>query len=218
MEREGEAGGSIVTGLVSSHCRVGGECLQSRPVRSVRRTRPETPPEGFHPAPRPASDPDANPWADVLSPSDLKSSPSASRLRQPLSRNHWIALYCAGGVVLLGGLVALAVLLMSDSGAKEPSKEPSGAVQKPQTWQYVQRATRTDTILATLRANVARIAHVHTAGVPGRHELDGQQELQYPAVMRALAEAGYRGWVAHEFVPTRGHLEGLRQAVAACTT
>ena len=70
-------------------------------------------------------------------------------------------------------------------------------------------------VIATLRRHQRWIAHVHTAGVPGRHELDGRQELQYPAVAAALAAAGYDGWVAHEFVPTRDVLEGLREAAAA---
>jgi hydroxypyruvate isomerase len=70
-------------------------------------------------------------------------------------------------------------------------------------------------VIATLRRHLPHIAHVHTAGVPGRHELDRRQELQYPAIAAALAEAGYRGWVAHEFVPTRDALAGLREARAA---
>jgi len=73
-------------------------------------------------------------------------------------------------------------------------------------------------VIATLRRHLPHIAHVHTAGVPGRHELDGRQELQYPAIAAALAEAGYGGWVAHEFVPTRDALAGLREAVAAFRT
>lgn len=73
-------------------------------------------------------------------------------------------------------------------------------------------------VIATLRRHLPHIAHVHTAGVPGRHELDGRQELQYPAIASALAEAGYRGGVAHEFVPTRDALAGLREAVAAFRT
>ncbi len=70
-------------------------------------------------------------------------------------------------------------------------------------------------VIATLRRHLPLIAHVHTAGVPGRHELDGRQELHYPAIAAALAAAGYGGWVAHEFVPTRDALPGLREAVAA---
>jgi sugar phosphate isomerase/epimerase len=60
------------------------------------------------------------------------------------------------------------------------------------------------------------IGHVHTAGVPGRGELDDTQELQYAPIMRALLEIGYTGWVGQEFIPTRDPLEGLRQAVALC--
>ncbi len=60
------------------------------------------------------------------------------------------------------------------------------------------------------------IGHVHTAGNPGRHELDDHQEIAYPAVMRALAEIDYDGYVGHEFMPTRDPFDGLRQAVAAC--
>jgi sugar phosphate isomerase/epimerase len=60
------------------------------------------------------------------------------------------------------------------------------------------------------------IGHVHTAGVPGRCELDDRQEIHYPAVMRALVESGYRGCVGHEFIPTRQPREGLAEAIAVC--
>lgn len=60
------------------------------------------------------------------------------------------------------------------------------------------------------------IGHVHTAGVPGRGELDGEQEIHYPALMRALKETGYRGYVGHEFIPTRNPHEGLAEAIAVC--
>jgi hydroxypyruvate isomerase len=60
------------------------------------------------------------------------------------------------------------------------------------------------------------INHVHTAGNPGRGELDETQEINYPPVMKALAEIGYRGYVGHEFIPTRDALAGLRQAVKTC--
>ncbi len=60
------------------------------------------------------------------------------------------------------------------------------------------------------------IGHVHTAGVPGRAELDDQQELCYPAIMRTLVEIGYQGYVGQEFIPARDPEEGLAQAVAAC--
>lgn len=60
------------------------------------------------------------------------------------------------------------------------------------------------------------IGHVHTAGVPGRRELDDQQEIQYPAVIRTLHETGYRGYVGHEFIPTRDPIGGLAQAIRTC--
>ena len=60
------------------------------------------------------------------------------------------------------------------------------------------------------------IGHVHTAGVPGRGELDENQEVNYPAVMRKLVEVGYAGYVGQEFIPNHNPLEGLKQAVALC--
>jgi hydroxypyruvate isomerase len=60
------------------------------------------------------------------------------------------------------------------------------------------------------------IGHIHVAGVPGRGELDGQQEIHYPGVMRALLEIGYQGYVGQEFIPTRDPDQGLAQAVEAC--
>lgn len=60
------------------------------------------------------------------------------------------------------------------------------------------------------------INHVHTAGNPGRAELDDQQEINYPAVMRALVAQGYQGYVGHEFLPTRDPQVGLLEAVQLC--
>ncbi|MFP6883398.1 MAG: TIM barrel protein [Roseibacillus sp.] len=57
-------------------------------------------------------------------------------------------------------------------------------------------------IIATIRENIDCLAHFHTAGVPGRNELGADQELNYPAIARALAGTGYSGFVGHEFVPT----------------
>jgi hydroxypyruvate isomerase len=72
-------------------------------------------------------------------------------------------------------------------------------------------------VIRTIGAQAKYIGHVHTAGVPGRHEIGDSQELFYPAIMRALAAQGFSGFVAHEFVPT-GPWEGsLREAVARCT-
>ena len=71
-------------------------------------------------------------------------------------------------------------------------------------------------IIRTIRDNKDHIAHFHTGGVPGRHELDGTQELNWAAVCAAIADTGYQGYVAHEFVPTRDLLTSLREAVALC--
>ena len=60
------------------------------------------------------------------------------------------------------------------------------------------------------------IGHIHTAGVPGRVELDQAQELNYPAIMEALLEIGYTGYVGHEFIPTRDPMQGLNHAIALC--
>jgi hydroxypyruvate isomerase len=60
------------------------------------------------------------------------------------------------------------------------------------------------------------LGHVHTAGNPGRGELNDKQEIQYPAVMRALLDVGYKGYVGQEFIPTGDPLAGLTQAVRLC--
>jgi hydroxypyruvate isomerase len=60
------------------------------------------------------------------------------------------------------------------------------------------------------------IGHVHTAGNPGRCELDQDQEINFAACMRALLDVGYDGYVGHEFIPTRDPRQGLRQAVSLC--
>jgi hydroxypyruvate isomerase len=71
-------------------------------------------------------------------------------------------------------------------------------------------------LIDTIRRNMQWIGHFHTGGVPGRHELDGTQEVQWDGVMRAIGDAGFRGYVAHEFVPTGDPLESLRKAVELC--
>jgi hydroxypyruvate isomerase len=72
-------------------------------------------------------------------------------------------------------------------------------------------------VIRTIRENIQWIGHFHTGGVPGRHELDETQELNWPAIMRAIAATGYGGYVAHEFVPTRDPLTSLREAVKLCS-
>jgi hydroxypyruvate isomerase len=71
-------------------------------------------------------------------------------------------------------------------------------------------------LIRTFRANKDYIAHVHTGGVPGRHELDATQEVNWRAVATAMADSGFQGYVAHEFVPTRDPLTSLREAVVLC--
>jgi hydroxypyruvate isomerase len=71
-------------------------------------------------------------------------------------------------------------------------------------------------VIRRLRQCKEFLGHIHTAGNPGRRELDDQQEINYPPIMRALVELGYTGYVGHEYIPTRDPLTGLKQAVALC--
>ena len=71
-------------------------------------------------------------------------------------------------------------------------------------------------VIRTIRDNHQYIAHFHTGGVPGRHELDDTQELNWATVCRAIVETGYTGYIAHEFVPTRDPLKSLGEAIALC--
>lgn len=75
-------------------------------------------------------------------------------------------------------------------------------------------------VIQTIRDNHQYIAHYHTAGVPGRHELNDQQELYYPAIMKAIVETGFKGYVAQEFIPTgktkEDRLKALEEAVHVC--
>jgi hydroxypyruvate isomerase len=71
-------------------------------------------------------------------------------------------------------------------------------------------------LIETIRQNIQWIGHFHTGGVPGRHELDDTQEIQWDAVMRAIAGTEFKGYVAHEFVPTGDPLESLRKAADLC--
>ena len=70
-------------------------------------------------------------------------------------------------------------------------------------------------VIRTIQNNHQWIAHYHTAGIPGRHELNDKQELYYPAVARAIAETGYTGYIAHEYSPLGDPEAGLKQAIAA---
>ena len=71
-------------------------------------------------------------------------------------------------------------------------------------------------IIATIKKNISWIGHFHTGGVPGRNELDETQEIQWDGVMRAIAATDYKGYVAHEFIPTRDPMTSLRAAVKLC--
>ena len=71
-------------------------------------------------------------------------------------------------------------------------------------------------VIRTIRANRDLIGHFHTGGVPGRHELDETQEINWRAVCRAIVDSGFTGYLAHEFTPTRDPLTSLAEAVALC--
>jgi hydroxypyruvate isomerase len=71
-------------------------------------------------------------------------------------------------------------------------------------------------VIRTIREHIPQIGHFHTGGVPGRHELDDSQELNWRTICRAIADLGFPGYVAHEFVPTRDPLTSLREAVTLC--
>ena len=71
-------------------------------------------------------------------------------------------------------------------------------------------------IIRTIQNYNQYIGHYHTGGNPGRNEIDDTQELYYPAIMRAVVETGFKGYVAHEFVPRRDPLTSLAQAVQIC--
>ena len=71
-------------------------------------------------------------------------------------------------------------------------------------------------VVRTIRDNIAFIGHFHTGGVPGRNEIDDGQELNYRRVCTAIADAGFTGFVAHEFIPKRDPLTSLAEAVKIC--
>lgn len=72
-------------------------------------------------------------------------------------------------------------------------------------------------VIATIKKHHKYIAHYHTAGVPGRNEIDDTQELYYPAIMKAILETGYKGFVGQEFVPKHlPPIESLKQGIAIC--
>jgi hydroxypyruvate isomerase len=72
-------------------------------------------------------------------------------------------------------------------------------------------------VIRTIRDHIDAIGHFHTGGVPGRHEIDAGQELNYAAIAKAIAGAGFQGFIGQEFVPTRDPMTSLREAIAICT-
>ena len=77
-------------------------------------------------------------------------------------------------------------------------------------------STRQGDIIRTIRDNIQYIAHFHTGGNPGRNELDDTQELNWRTIAMAIADLGFQGYFAHEFVPKRDPLASLREAVMLC--
>jgi hydroxypyruvate isomerase len=71
-------------------------------------------------------------------------------------------------------------------------------------------------LIRTIRNNIKYIGHFHTGGNPGRRDLDDQQEIYYPAVMRAIADSGFDGYVCHEFIPKGDPIKALRAAFETC--
>jgi hydroxypyruvate isomerase len=71
-------------------------------------------------------------------------------------------------------------------------------------------------IIRRIREHKDYIGHVHAAGNPGRGELDDRQEINFKPIMEALVDVGYRGYVGHEYIPTRDPLQGLIEAVSLC--
>jgi len=71
-------------------------------------------------------------------------------------------------------------------------------------------------LIRTITENIEWLGHFHTGGVPGRHELDNTQEVNWAGVMQAIAATKYQGYVAHEFLPARDPLRSLQEAVELC--
>jgi len=71
-------------------------------------------------------------------------------------------------------------------------------------------------LIRTIRDNIQYFGHIHTAGNPDRRDLDTEQEIYYPAVMRALRDTGYDGYVGHEFRPKGDGLEALKATFETC--
>ena len=71
-------------------------------------------------------------------------------------------------------------------------------------------------LIRTIQDNIQYIGHFHTAGNPGRRDLDEDQEIYYPPVMRAISGTGYQGFVGHEFRPKGDVVAALEATYAVC--
>jgi hydroxypyruvate isomerase len=72
-------------------------------------------------------------------------------------------------------------------------------------------------VIANIKKYAPYISHYHTGGVPGRHEINDSQELYYPAIMKAIVETGYKGFVGQEFIPTKtDKMAALKECVTIC--
>ena len=71
-------------------------------------------------------------------------------------------------------------------------------------------------VIARIRQYAKYIAHYHSGGVPGRHEIDETQELYYPAIMKAIVTTGFSGFIGHEFLPVNDPMQSLRDGVLRC--
>jgi hydroxypyruvate isomerase len=71
-------------------------------------------------------------------------------------------------------------------------------------------------VIRTIQENKDHIAHYHTGGNPGRHEIDETQELYYPAIVKAVLDTGYEGYLGQEFIPARDALTSLEQGFRIC--
>jgi hydroxypyruvate isomerase len=67
-------------------------------------------------------------------------------------------------------------------------------------------------IIRTIQTHHSSFAHYHTAGNPGRNEPDDNQEINYPAIAKAISNTGFEGFVTHEFVPKKDPIQSLEQA------
>ena len=72
-------------------------------------------------------------------------------------------------------------------------------------------------VIDSIQNNIEHIAHFHTGGVPGRHEIDETQTLDYAKICRAIIDTGFTGYLAHEFIPARDPMTSLAQAATICS-